>query len=93
MHSEHRARRFVVHGHVQGVFFRDGVRRQATTVGATGWIVNRPDGAVEAHVEGSAQAVAHVAAFLHKGPRGAHVERVQEADAPAANVAGFEIRS
>ena len=45
-------RRVVVHGFVQGVFFRDSVRRHALTAGVTGWVRNNRDGTVEAVFEG-----------------------------------------
>jgi acylphosphatase len=67
------ARRVIVHGHVQGVFFRDSTRRKAQAAGATGWVANRPDGTLEAHVEGPPNAVEQVIAFLNVGPRGAEV--------------------
>ena len=39
--------RAVVHGRVQGVFFRDTVRRAARTRDVAGWAANREDGTVE----------------------------------------------
>ena len=45
-------RRVVVHGLVQGVFFRDTVRRHASTAGVSGWVRNNPDGTIEAVFEG-----------------------------------------
>src|SRR4029453_9361811 len=41
-------RRVVAHGLVQGVFFRDTCRRQASAHRVSGWVTNREDGAVEA---------------------------------------------
>ena len=49
--------RVVVHGRVQGVFFRDTVRRAARDRGVAGWVRNRRDGAVEAVFEGEPDAV------------------------------------
>ncbi|MGH8966187.1 MAG: acylphosphatase, partial [Actinomycetes bacterium] len=46
------ARRVVVHGRVQGVFFRDTCRREAQARGVAGWVSNRHDGTVEALFEG-----------------------------------------
>ena len=69
-------RRVVVHGHVQGVFFRDSVRRLAQQHGVRGWIANRQDGAVEAVFEGEPNAVERLVEFCRKGPRGAQVESV-----------------
>src|SRR5690349_7734907 len=86
------ARRVVVHGAVQGVFFRDTTRRRAQSRGVTGWVRNRTDGAVEAVFEGEADAVEAMVAFVHDGPRGADVDRVDVEDAAPEGHATFEIR-
>jgi acylphosphatase len=67
------ARRFVVSGRVQGVGFRYFTQDVARREGATGWVRNLPDGRVEAHVEGDAEAVTRVERALRTGPRGARV--------------------
>ena len=69
-------RRVVVHGFVQGVFFRDSVRRHALTAGVTGWVRNNRDGTVEAVFEGEDAAVERLVGFCRDGPRGARVDRV-----------------
>ena len=46
------ARRVVVRGLVQGVFFRDTCRREAMGHDVVGWVSNEPDGTVHAHFEG-----------------------------------------
>ena len=38
----------VVHGRVQGVWFRGRTRNEALRQSLTGWVRNRPDGTVEA---------------------------------------------
>jgi len=86
------ARRVVVHGRVQGVFFRNSTRRRAASRGVSGWVRNRPDGTVEAHFEGEAEAVDALVAFVHEGPRGAVVERVEVFEAAAEGLTGFEVR-
>ncbi len=45
-------RRVVVHGRVQGVFFRDTTRRLALEQGVSGWVRNNWEGTVEAVFEG-----------------------------------------
>ena len=67
------ARRFVISGRVQGVGFRYFTQDVARREGATGWVRNLPDGRVEAHVEGDADAVTRVERALRTGPRGARV--------------------
>lgn len=70
-------RRVIVHGFVQGVFFRDSVRRRAATAGVTGWVRNTRHGTVEAVFEGERSAVEQLVDFTRVGPRGAKVDRVE----------------
>jgi len=80
-----------VHGHVQGVFFRDSVRRLAERHAVTGWVRNNWDGSVEAVLEGEAEAVERVAAFMRDGPRGSRVERVEISDEQPEGLSGFAV--
>jgi acylphosphatase len=65
-----------VQGIVQGVGFRDGLRRQAGRLGLAGWVRNRRDGTVEALVRGEAGAAQALLRWAHRGPPNARVERV-----------------
>jgi acylphosphatase len=85
-------RRVVVHGHVQGVFFRDSTRRLAERHGVSGWVSNRADGAVEAVFEGEPAGVERLVLFTREGPRGASVERVDVAEEQVEGVRGFSVR-
>jgi acylphosphatase len=85
-------RRVVVHGLVQGVFFRDTVRRHAQSRGVAGWVRNNPDGTVEAVFEGEPAAVELLVAFVREGPSGAIVERVDVTDEADEGLSGFSIR-
>lgn len=85
-------KRVVVHGVVQGVFFRDTVSGAAEEHGVSGWVANRPDGTVEAVLEGPPDAVAAVVAVAREGPSGAHVERAEETEEEAEGLEGFEVR-
>lgn len=69
--------RLIIHGRVQGVFFRDSMRREAQRLGVAGWVRNRSDGAVEASVQGEADAVGAIVRWTHSGPEYAQVERVE----------------
>jgi acylphosphatase len=82
----------VVHGLVQGVFFRDTVRRHAHSRNVAGWVRNNPDGTVEAVFEGEPAAVEQLVAFVHQGPRGASVERVDVVDEADEGLSGFSVR-
>ena len=85
-------KRVVVHGRVQGVFFRDSARRQASSRGVSGWVTNRSDGAVEAVFEGDSDAVESLVRFMREGPRGAEVSDVEVTDEEPEGLSGFEIR-
>jgi acylphosphatase len=90
--SERVRRRVVVHGHVQGVFFRDSTRREAARRGVSGWVSNRADGAVEAVFEGTPADVEALVEFSSRGPRGADVLDVSVSDEPPEGLSGFDIR-
>jgi acylphosphatase len=85
-------RRVVVHGRVQGVFFRGSTAERAREVGVNGWVRNRPDGTVEAVFEGSAAQVEEMLRYCRKGPPWARVERVEEFEEAPENLGGFGIR-
>jgi acylphosphatase len=84
--------RLSIHGRVQGVFFRDSVRRTAAEHGVSGWAENRSDGSVEVVLEGDPDAVAAVAGFCRQGPAHARVDRVDEHEEPAEGLRGFDVR-
>ena len=84
--------RVVVHGRVQGVFFRDSARRLAEREGVQGWIRNRGDGTVEAAFEGRPESVERLVRFCSEGPRGAAVEHVERFDEPPEGLTGFSVR-
>jgi acylphosphatase len=85
-------RRVVVHGQVQGVFFRDTTRRLAQQRGIVGWVTNRWDGTVEAVFEGEAEAVEWLVDFCREGPRGAQVESVDVVEEKPEGLNGFQVR-
>ena len=84
-------RRVIVHGRVQGVFFRDSCRQEAEARGVAGWVRNTPDGTVEAVFEGLEDAVAAMVDWCSVGPRKAEVTRVDLREDPAQGVRGFRI--
>jgi acylphosphatase len=85
-------RRVIVRGLVQGVFFRDSTRRLALRHGVSGWVANRPDGALEAVFEGEADAVERLVAFSREGPRGAQVESIEVTEEEPEGLSGFSVR-
>jgi acylphosphatase len=85
-------RRVTVRGRVQGVFFRDSVRRWAQRHSVAGWVTNRTDGAVEAVFEGTTDDVERLIELVKMGPPQAHVESLEVRDEAPEGVSGFEIR-
>jgi acylphosphatase len=85
-------RRVVVSGRVQGVWFRESARRRAEELGVAGWVRNRPDGAVEAEIEGSAEDVDVLTAWFRLGPPNAVVDHVEVDDLPATGEREFHVR-
>ena len=67
----------VIHGRVQGVFFRDSMRREAQYMAVSGWVRNRSDGTVEAVVQGDPAAVDAMVRWAQRGPERANVEQVE----------------
>jgi acylphosphatase len=82
----------VVSGRVQGVFFRDTARRQAEAAGVSGWIRNRPDGAVEAVFEGDPERVEEMVEFCRHGPSRAEVAKFDVIDEEPEGLSGFDVR-
>ena len=85
-------RRLVVHGRVQGVFFRGWTADEARALGLSGWVRNRRDGAVEMVINGPEGAIAAMIERVQRGPPAARVARVDVADADEAPPRGFEQR-
>lgn len=85
-----KTQRLVIHGLVQGVFFRDSMRREAQDLGIAGWVRNRSDGTVEAAVQGEPDAVDAIVRWAKRGPAHAQVERV-EVETHEGSYTGFEV--
>jgi acylphosphatase len=84
--------RVVAHGRVQGVFFRDSVRREASRRGVVGWARNCADGTAEAVFEGLPEDVAAMVEFVRRGPGHAEVSRVEESPEEPEGLSGFSVR-
>jgi acylphosphatase len=85
-------RRVVVHGRVQGVFFRGSTQDEARSAGVDGWVRNRPDGAVEAVFEGEAAGVEQLVAYCRRGPSWARVTHVDVIEEAPEGERGFRVR-
>lgn len=82
-----------VEGVVQGVYFRDYAQKEARGLGLSGWVRNRPDGSVEAVLEGETEKVEQMLAWLHIGSPQAEVREVQVTEEqPLGDKTAFAIR-
>ncbi|HEY33613.1 MAG TPA: acylphosphatase [Dehalococcoidia bacterium] len=66
----------IVHGRVQGVYFRAFAARRASGLGLTGYARNLADGTVEVRAEGEREQLKRLISHLESGPPAARVERV-----------------
>jgi acylphosphatase len=86
------ARNLVVTGRVQGVSFRWSLRKVAERHGVRGWVLNRDDGGVEAHIEGPPEAVETVEAWVHAGgPPSAEIADVAVREVSPLDLPSFRI--
>jgi acylphosphatase len=88
-------RRVLVDGHVQGVGYREFTRRAALSLGVSGWVCNRDDGAVEALIRGPPAAVEALIAEMRQGPRFATINSVSVTElneTPGGDCGAFVIR-
>jgi acylphosphatase len=85
-------RRVVAQGRVQGVFFRDSCRREASAYGVSGWVANREDGAVEAVFEGEPAAVRALVDWTRQGPLRARVIKLEVIEEEPRGELGFSVR-
>jgi acylphosphatase len=66
----------IVHGIVQGVFFRDFSAIHARRLGLSGFVRNLPDGTVEVNAEGEKVKLEELVEKLKQGPPSACVSEV-----------------
>jgi acylphosphatase len=86
------ARRFLVHGRVQGVGFRWFVEREAHILGIAGWVRNNHNGTVEVLAQGTRDQLSGLRSRLHEGPRAARVDDVEETEVePVNGMSSFRI--
>ena len=82
-----------ISGHVQGVGFRAFTEDEARRLGLVGWVMNLPDGRVEAMVEGPSAKVDSLLERLRQGSRGSRVDAVEFSEQGAKwDFTSFEVR-
>jgi acylphosphatase len=87
------AAEIVVEGIVQGVGYRDFVRRRATRLGLAGYVMNLRDGRVRVRAEGPRETIDELIRDLERGPPLARIEKVSVAWVlPTGRFASFGVR-
>ena len=86
------ARRILVSGRVQGVFYRNWTVAEARALGLAGWVRNRRSGDVEIFAQGPEEAIARLIERCRQGPSAARVEGVQAEEAEEERLERFEKR-
>lgn len=82
-------RKYIVHGKVQGVWFRESTRRLAEELGLSGHAINLPDATVEVIASGDSAAMEKLAEWLKQGPPLARVDKLEQFDCEADIPQGF----
>ena len=83
----------MVHGHVQGVYYRAFVQEKAIELGLTGYARNLDDGRVEVYAAGSEEKLSQLGGLMYRGPRWADVRGVEEQEAAVHQYGGFRIEA
>lgn len=84
-----KAERVLIHGKVQGVWFRAWTVEQARRRRLAGWVRNRADGTVEAVFAGEAAAVEAMIEACRTGPKHARVTEIERFPAAASEAGDF----
>ncbi len=85
-------RRLLVHGRVQGVWYRGWTVDQAEALGLDGWVRNCRDGTVEILASGTEEAIAALIERCRRGPPAARVDDVAVTEAGEPVPSGFTQR-
>ena len=80
-----------VTGKVQGVFFRESTKEQATALGVAGTVCNLPDGGVEIICTGTPEQLESLINWCRQGPPKAKVTDVQWKENGLQSFNGFTV--
>ena len=83
----------IIHGFVQGVFYRASTHDTALRLGLKGWVRNLPNGNVEAVFEGPLDQLHEAIEWCEQGPPGARVTKIDKKwDDCTDEYTGFEVK-
>ena len=83
----------IVHGRVQGVWFRAGTKEKADELGLFGWVKNKSEGTVEIHAEGEKLQLENFIFWRREGTPAANVTSLNLNQTSFQNFTSFEICS
>lgn len=76
MNTEEKTLHLLIHGKVQGVYFRASARQKAQALGLNGWVRNLADGRVELLAQGPEAALQALLTWAWQGPSAARVDHL-----------------
>ena len=83
----------IIHGKVQGVFFRDYVKKTADSLDLKGFVKNNSDGTVEVVAEGSEEKLKKLLDQCRQGSSSSKVDKTEDSwEEASASFDSFEIR-
>lgn len=80
-----------IFGTVQGIFFRDFIKQNAEALEIRGYVRNKPDGSVEAWIEGNEDSVKKMIEICKKGPQHSIIKKVDIFDENFQGLKDFKI--
>jgi len=86
-----KAVKILVHGKVQGVFYRKKTQQKAKELNVQGWVKNNTDGTVEIFVQGPELEVLQMIEWCKQGPKNAAVSQLDTQDSTPENYSDFNI--
>lgn len=75
----------IVHGRVQGVFYRDNTQKKASELGLKGFVRNLPNGTVEVVAEGPEDKLNELINFCRNNPGSSNVDKVEVKEEKVTN--------
>jgi acylphosphatase len=87
------AKKVIISGIVQHVFFRDFVKKNADKLKTKGYVKNLENGEVEAIFENDEETINKLIEKCQKGPRKARVENISINEVPVKNYVEFTIEN
>lgn len=83
----------IIHGKVQGVFYRDNTQKKASELGLKGYVKNLSDETVEIVAEGSENKLGELIEFCRNNPGYSNVDKVEiKKEKPTDEFDSFEVR-